>query len=83
MISDPRQHHVWCNGSQQAPVAGCRWCDGPRGLLALYPLRDGDTDDDLSARHFPNAVSMRHPDEDDGRTYGDPRDEMAERLDRD
>lgn len=25
----------------------------------------------------------RHPDEDDGRTYGDPRDEMAERLDRD
>lgn len=25
----------------------------------------------------------RHPDEDDGRTYGDPRDAMAERLDRD
>lgn len=25
----------------------------------------------------------RHPDDDDGQTYGDPRDEMAERLDRD
>ena len=49
-------HHILCNGVSTSDVKTCKWCGGPDGLLAQYPIEDYSPEE-LAEHYFPNAIS--------------------------
>ena len=54
-------HHIWCNGNPNTPVETCKWCSGPDGFLAKYPM--DCTPEELVRKHFPSVVERSHKNE--------------------
>ena len=46
------KHHIWCN-SQKEDATDCRYC---LCLSERYPQYDGDTDETMGARYFPDTL---------------------------
>ncbi len=51
-MKDAHLHHPWCNFFMR-PREGCKMCEG---LFKDYPIKPGESTDDLLKKHFPNVV---------------------------
>jgi hypothetical protein len=56
-----RPHHIWCNF--QSPLfkgiqdsTGCKQCDN---LYKNHPYQEGDTEETLAKRYFPDNVMLK------------------------
>jgi hypothetical protein len=47
-----KDHHIWCN-KWHNPRKGCEMCEK---LYRDYPVKKGESGDELMKKHFPNNI---------------------------
>ena len=52
MKDKEKEHHIWCSFFER-PREGCQMCER---LYKEYPMKEGETGEDLMKKHFPNNI---------------------------
>jgi hypothetical protein len=82
--ADPSTDPAYCdNHSEPPPDFDCAWCSNISQDETFWPFCSASCAAEAEGDSPEDEPDPRERDEDDGRTFADPRDEREDRLDRD